>query len=338
MERRLWLQLYRIIIALGKTHSFAGKRYSDACIALVFLKSVLHDRPRCWACDRQNWGEKGSECPWFTLPSPTTLCRRLRSIGVQLLLEQAQNYLRQQLPKRVCKWIDAKPLPVGGGSKDRDARAGRAVRGMARGYKIHAIFDAAGAVESWRVAPMSLNEKSAARDLLPALAGSGALYVSGDGEYDGNPVFDAAAAGGAQLVVNCCGRKGEQKPKGLGHRPQSPHRLRGLELIDNPLACCGIGESFGQSLLRARSGIERRYGLLGNFAGGLAPLPNWVRRPRRVALWVAGKFIIFLAREERRLHQKPKARRSCPCETATNLPALIIPTAWQLHRFPRFCC
>jgi hypothetical protein len=293
MERRLWSELYRIITALGKTHSFAGKRFSDACIALVFLKSVLHDRPRCWACDLQNW----DRCPWVALPSPTTICRRLRSLGVQLLLEQAQNYLRQQLPSRVFKWIDAKPLPVGGGSKDRDAKAGRAVRGMARGYKIHTIFDAAGAVESWRLGPMSLNEKTVARQLLPALAGSGALYVSGDGEYDGNSTFDAAAAGGAQLVVNCCGWKKQQKPKGPGHRPQSAHRLRGLQLIDNPLAACGAGESFGQSLLRARSGIERRYGLLGNFGGGLSPLPNWVRKPRRVALWVAGKLLIYLARE-----------------------------------------
>lgn len=306
MERRLWLELYRIIITLGKTHSFAGKRYSDACIALVFLKSVLHDRPRCWACELKNWGEGANECPWVSLPSPTTISRRLRTVGVLLLLEQAQNYLRQQLPRRVFKWIDAKPLPVGGGSKDRDAKAGRAVRGTARGYKLHVIMDAGGPVEHWRLAPMSQNERVAARDMLPALAGSGTLYVSGDGGYDGNSVFDAAATGEAQLVVNCIGQKSAQKPEGLGHRRQSPHRLRGLELTANPLAACGVKESFGQSLLRARSGIERRFGLLGNFAGGLSPLPNWVRKPRRVALWVGGKILIYLLREHRRLREKRK--------------------------------
>ncbi len=304
MERRLWLELYRIIIALGKTHSFVGKRFSDACITLVFLKSVLHDRPRCWACDMRNWGESASDCPWFSLPSPTTMSRRLRTIGVLLLLEQAQNYLRQRLPKRVFKWIDAKPLPVGGGSKDRDAKAGRAVRGQARGYKLHAIFDAAGPVEHWRLAPMSRNEKPVAQELLPALAGSGALYVSADGGYDGNSTFDAAASGEAQLVVNCRGQQSEQKPKGLGHRRQSPHRLRCLELTSNPMAACGVKESFGQSLLRARAGIERRFGLLGNFGGGLSPLPNWVRKPRRVALWVAGKILIYLTREHRRVREK----------------------------------
>jgi hypothetical protein len=309
MERRLWLQLYRILSVLGKNHRFARKRFSDACIALVFIKSVLHDRPRCWGCNRANWGEAGRECPWSVLPSPTTLSRRLRTVGVQLLLEQAQDYLRQRLPKRVFKFIDAKPLPIGGASKDRDARAGRAVRGMARGYKVHAIFDAAGAMDSWRLAPMCTNEKTVAADLLPTLAGSGALYIAGDGQYDGNPTFDAAALGGAQLVVNCCGWKKEQKPQGVGHRPQSPHRLRGLQLIDNPLATCGAGESFGQSLLRARSGIERCYALLGNFGGGLSPLPNWVRKPRRVALWVAGKFIIYMAREAAKLALKNMALR-----------------------------
>jgi Transposase DDE domain len=309
MERRLWLELYRIIIALGKTHSFSGKRFSDACIALVFLKSVLHDRPRCWACDMKNWGEGGRDCPWVSLPSPTTMSRRLRTVGVLLLLEQAQDFLRRRLPRRVFKWIDAKPLPVGGGSKDRDAKAGRAVRGMARGYKLHAIFDAAGPVEHWRLAPMSQNEKPVARELLPALAGSGALYVSGDGGYDGNSTFDAAASGKTQLVVNCMGQQSDQKPKGLGHRPQSPHRLRCLELTSNPMAACGVKESFGQSLLRARAGIERRFGLLGNFAGGLSPLPNWVRKPRRVALWVAGKILIYLARDHRRLQEKKREKQ-----------------------------
>ena len=45
-----------------------------------------------------------------------------------------------------------------------------------------------------------------------------------------------------------------------------------------------------------RGGVERAFGQVGNFGGGLSPLPNWVRRPRRVALWVAGKFMIWMVR------------------------------------------
>jgi hypothetical protein len=31
---------------------------------------------------------------------------------------------------------------------------------------------------------------------------------------------------------------------------------------------------------------------MGSFGGGLQPLPNFVRRPRRVALWVTAKLVI----------------------------------------------
>ena len=80
---------------------------------------VVHDRPRQWALDPANWPEAER---WRTLPSPRTLGRRLRTVGVQLLLEQAQSYLRDRLPAGALKLLDAKPLPVGGCSKDRDAR------------------------------------------------------------------------------------------------------------------------------------------------------------------------------------------------------------------------
>lgn len=296
MDGRVWSELYRVVTEVGKTHDRKRKQYSDARIALVFLWSVLHDRPRCWACDPENWPESER---WRALPSRRTLGRRLRTVGVQLLIEQAQSHLRDRLPSSPLKLLDAKPLPVGGCSKDRDARVGRGAGGKAKGYRLHGVVDAlGGAVEAWRLAPMSANEKPVAREaLLPELP-AGTLYVAADNEYDGNPVYDAAAAAaphapGAQLVTT----PRRVRPKGLGHRRQSPRRLRSLALTDNPLAACGLGPNFGQTIVRARDGVERRWGLMGNFGGGLGPLPNWVRRPRRVALWVAGKILIYMARE-----------------------------------------
>jgi hypothetical protein len=298
MDGQVWLELYRVVTDLGRSHCRKRKQYADARIALVFLWSVLHDRPRCWACDPENWPEAER---WQTLPSPRTLGRRLRTVGVQLLLEQAQGHLRDRLPASPLKLMDAKPLPVGGCTKDRDAKAGRGAGGRAKGYRLHAVLDggaSGGAVErGWRLAPMNANEKPVAREsLLPALP-AGTLYVAADNEYDGNDTYDAAAAAplapGAQLVTT----PRRVRPKGLGHRRQSPRRLRSLALTDNPLAACGGGPSFGQLIVRARDGIERRFGLMGNFGGGLGPLPNWVRRPRRVALWVAGKILIYMARQ-----------------------------------------
>ena len=62
--------------------------------------------------------------------------------------------------------------------------------------------------------------------MLPELADcGGGGYVLGDGEYDVNPVFDAAGAAGYQFVAP------REDPKaGLGHRRQSPYRLRCIEL------------------------------------------------------------------------------------------------------------
>ncbi|MCY2930121.1 MAG: hypothetical protein NTV86_11635 [Planctomycetota bacterium] len=56
-----------------------------------------------------------------------------------------------------------------------------------------------------------------------------------------------------------------------------------------------------------RTGIERSYGNLTSFAGGLGPLPAWVRRPHRVATWVAAKLSLdytrrILLRDRQRAH------------------------------------
>jgi hypothetical protein len=296
MDGQVWQEVYRAVTEMGRTHDRKRKQYSDARIALVFLWSVWNDRPRRWALDPNNWPESER---WRPLPSRRTLGRRLNTVGVQALIEQAQAYLRDRLPRSPLKFVDAKPLPVGGCSKDRDAKVGRGAGGKAKGYRLHAVIDAAsaGAVEAWRLAPMNANEKPVAREsLLPRLP-EGTLYVAADNEYDGNETYDAAAAAplapGAQLVTT----PRKVRPKGLGHRRQSPHRLRSLALTDNPLSACGLGPSFGQRIVHARGGIERRFGLMGNFGGGLGPLPNWVRHPRRVALWVAGKLLIYTARE-----------------------------------------
>lgn len=163
---------------------------------------------------------------------------------------------------------------------------------MARGYKLHAVVDAGGPADAWRVAGMDANEKPVAQAVFAAGLRPGTLYVVADNQYDGNETFDACAAAGAQLVV----ARRRKRPAGVGHRRQSPHRLRSLALTDNPLAACGQATSFGQDLVRGRGGVERRFGQHGNVGGGLGPLPNWVRRPRRVALWVAGKLLLDMLR------------------------------------------
>jgi hypothetical protein len=321
MEGQLFALLYEVVAALGKGHSFKGRRFGDSWVVSVYLWAVLHDRPTAWACDARNWPE--AERRWRVLPSQPTMSRRLRTVGVLALLARAEAALRDRFPRGGSKWLDSKPLPVGGASKDRDARAGRCVRGTARGYKLHVVMDGAGGVvDAWRLAPMADNDKLVARAVVPAAAAACAeagvpmLYLAADNQYDANDLYDlvaAAAAWAPRLVV--AARRAEARAKAPGHRRQSPHRLRGMAMACgydcplNPLRRPGLPLTFGQQLLKDRGGIERRFGLLGNFGGGLGPLPNWVRTPHRVAAWVQGKLLAFMARELLKRGSKNKELR-----------------------------
>jgi hypothetical protein len=281
MEYRLYLRIYDIVTALGKTHAFARKRFADAWIVLTLAWAALHDRPVSWACAAENWPAAEA---WHALPSDATMSRRLRTVGVLTLMAQAEAAVRDLFPAGLFKMVDAKPLPVGGASGDPDATCGRAARGKARGYKLHVAWDTrdGGAVAAWSLADMKTNEKAvAARDLIPRLPPF--AYLAADNQYDGNRMFDLTAAAGGQLVV----APRRKAPAGLGHRRQSPHRLRGLALAAGPV---------GRAMLHARGEVERRLGAWTSAAGGLGPLPNWVRRPRRVARWVWAKLLIYHVR------------------------------------------
>src|SRR5262249_4618183 len=157
-----------------------------ALILCVFLWACLHDRPQCWACVRRHW-QTTSFKP-FKLPSASTLSRRLQTDSVQQLLRLAAKYIRETVPCASEKFLDGKPLPIGGCSKDREARFGRASGGKAYGYKLHVIYGSRPVPEAWTVRPMNACEWVVARDLIPQLTGQG--YLVGDGAYDKNHLYD----------------------------------------------------------------------------------------------------------------------------------------------------
>ena len=105
-------------------------------------------------------------------------------------------------------------------------------------------------------------------EMIPELHGGG--YLLGDGEYDANPVFDAAGAAGYQLLA-----PREHPEAGLGHRYQSPYRLRCIELM---------ATDFGRGVYACGGGSSGPSGNLTSFGGGLAPLPAWVRHRTGVAV------------------------------------------------------
>ena len=271
MEDELWKEVYAIVADLGKEYSFKKLQHSTRTIVLTYLWAVLHDRPVCWACRPEHWPSNQHH---IARPSPSCMSRRLRAPPARELLNRVESHLRRRFPPTVCKWIDAKPLPIGGASRDRDARYGRAAGCMAKGYKLYLICTSRHCVEAWTVLPINVNEKRAARQLILRTWGEG--YLIGDNQYDSNPLYKLAAEHGHQLLAP------RRRNTALGHTRHSPQRLRALELLGKP---------FGQVLLGSRCGVERFFGHLTSFGGGLGPLPNWVRRLDRVRLWVQSKLI-----------------------------------------------
>lgn len=205
------------------------------------------------------------------------MSRRLQTTEVQRLLADVEGRLAALDGGGWVMLVDGKPLTVGPYSKDPDAAWGRARRGWAKGYKLHAVYNGGSIPPAWDIAPLNEAEPEVAARLVLSIRGGGG-YLLGDKAYDSNPLHDAALAVGCQLVAE------RKRPKaGLGHCRHSPGRLRSIELLR---------QEFGQKLYAFRDQVERNFGWLTNHAGGLAPLPNWVRRIERVRLWVQAKFLV----------------------------------------------
>lgn len=274
MERERWMTLYRKLMAWD--HGWIRGRYSAAVIVAVYFWAVLNDRPVCWACQAVHWPNDLSLRRY--LPSQSTMSRRLRQLDVRILLTQIEGWLHRASDEvsPAVRIVDAKPLPVGGYSKDSDARWGYGVRGFLKGYKLFAIWGNGPFPLCWRVGAMNLSEATVAQQMVRQLRGGG--YLLGDRAYDVNKLYDAASQVHHQLLAD------RKRPRaGLGHCSHSPARLRAIALLKTDK---------GRRLYRLRTAIERQFGGLTNFGGGLAPLPNWVRRLHRVQLWVHAKLII----------------------------------------------
>jgi hypothetical protein len=265
----------------------ARVQFSDASILAVACWAIVHDRPICWACRRCTWPAS------FTrdLPSPATMSRRLRTVSLQLLLQQVFYRLlalRGGTQMCLCRRIDSKPLPVGGFSKDRDAQRGYASSGMCKGYKIFGCWAKDAIVpEALVIGPMKQSDPAGTMKLIDHIeqlnSGGVGGYLLADSTHDSNNLHDYAGSRGMQLLAP---RRASNQGKGLGHQAaQSSHRLRSIELLEGP-------GDFGRCVYGLRGQVERDYGNLTSFGAGLAPLPSFVRRPRRVTLWVIVKLMI----------------------------------------------
>jgi Transposase DDE domain len=281
MERELWPVLFRTVRAVARDFSQKHVQIPGWVLVLTLLWAALHDRPVAWACDPSNW--QTTRLRPNRIPSDSTMSRRIDTVGVGLLWRAVEHRLREQSAAHpaLVAFLDGKPLPVGGATKDPDARYGRAAGTMAKGYKVHGIWAKRAMPEAWEVTPMNAAETTVAKRLLPQVTGGG--YLLADGNYDANDLFDQARGCEYQLLTPA-----PDAGTGRGHRYHSPHRRRSIHLMRET--------AFGPAVYRGRIAVEQAYGNATSFAGGLSPLPAWVRGLDRVRTWVWAKLLINAAR------------------------------------------
>jgi Transposase DDE domain len=275
VERKLWKVLY---VLTNRLDSSGGKGlYSTADILVVYYWAVVHDRPTLWAANPREWPDGLRP---LRFPSQSTLSRRLRRPEAVALLTAVEEYLVALTTVESClvHILDGKSLAVSGVSKDQDTAYGRGAGQKQKGYKLHAVWGRCPIPTAWALTPMNTSEKTIARLLIPTMPGGG--YLLADAQYDVNALYDLSMNAGFQLVA-------EKRKGGLGHRPQSPGRLRSIELLKT---------DFGRQLYRQRNAIETRFGTMVCTGGALGPLPAWVRRFPRVRNWVQAKLLVIAAR------------------------------------------
>lgn len=247
-----------------------GRRFTDARVARAFLWSVMCDRPLTWLdtpMGRMAFMLQRSPA----MPTSSTICRRLQDPRLTWLLEELLFGLSYSTSYPQYFTLDSKALPVSPYSKDEHATAGYGRCEMQRGYKLHVLSDNRNRVWAWEVLPMHIDEVETVQLLLPRAA-------------------QRRGGGGIVLTDTGYARAGKEFAERCGFRLICPWD-RSSRADDSP-------RWTREDRIR-RDSIERFFGNLSGFGGGLQGLPAWVRTPHRVRLWVLGKLIINAARQRR---------------------------------------
>lgn len=281
MDTEVWRRLTAAVRSADRRAPRRGRRprYSDQLIVRMYVWSVWHDRPLCWACDREHYNTLFRP---LQLPSVSQFCRRMKTTRVQAILETLQDYLTRSDTPVGLSFLDGKPLPVSSCSHDPDARLGYATKGFARGYKLHAWAAADDRILQFAVRPMNEGEAKVARRFAGSMSCG---LVLADANYDSKHLYQALGARGAQLLTPL--KRIAVNPGPL--RRMGPDRRFAIWLHER-------SAQRYRAVLDLRDQIERIFAALTCFGGGLTTLPPWVRRLDRVTRWVTAKIAIYHGR------------------------------------------
>lgn len=277
MDSHMFRILCKVLCDVNRGVPASGRRkkFTDVLIVKMYLWSVAHDCPLCWASDRRNYNSLFRPA---RLPSNSQFCKRLKSPRVQALLTALSNRLVHSESPTFQLLLDARPFVVGSCTKDAEARGGRISGGFAKGYKLHAIVTDDGRTLVWSVMPLNVAESTVALELINQARHKGIILA--DANYDRTPLFEAAAAHGGQLLTP------KRRGKAYGHRQQSEARL----------TAHFVYRCARKMLWRRRVRVESVFGNQSSYGGGLGPLPSWVRTLGRVRRWIGAKLILHHAR------------------------------------------
>ncbi len=281
MDKEVWQQLRNAVRSADRSVPRFGRKrqFSDQLVVRMFLWSVLRDRPRCYACHRENYPS------WIRIRkflSYSQFCRRLHSARVIAMIEHVAQRLGQTQAPIQLAVIDGKELPISRSSHDPDARVGRSQKGWSKGYKLHAMGADDQRIKAFVVRPMNEAEPRVAREhLMPKVQRD--VIVLGDANYDSKFLYDAARERGAWFLAPV-----KKVPSKTRSRTTEARRI-GVTMWEKH-------SRITESVYKQRTRIERIFSACTCFGGGLAPLPSWVRRLDRVTLWVTAKIAIYQAR------------------------------------------
>lgn len=283
MDKDVWRMLTAAVRSADRRAPRHGRRmqFSDQQIARMYLWSVGHDRPLCWACDHRHYNTLFRP---RQLPSVSQFCRRVKTPRVQALLNGVHAYLTRSETSPSLSFLDGKPLPVSWCSRDPDARVGFATKGFAKGYKLHVWATSDDRIPGFSVRPMNEGEAQVARGLASGICGG---LVMADAH-----LYQALGRRGAQLLTPL---------KRIAVNPGPLHRMGPERRLAIQLHRC-LQEKNYRLLLERRDQVERIFSALSCFGGGLTCLPSWVRRLDRVTRWVSAKIDIYHARLKLRRH------------------------------------
>jgi DDE family transposase len=285
MDREIWCKVLDAIKRAARSvePTVRCPLFGDWLIVAMYFWACWHDRPQCWACDREHYGRLFRP---RKLPSVSQFNRRVKTKSVCMILQRVHNDLAKIGVAVPVSFMDGKPLLVSPVSKDPDARYGHVTGGFGRGYKLHAFVTEDKRIVVWSVTALNVHETHVAKLLCeflpPQLANSLALA---DGNYDDADLHKTVEATGSRLLVPL---------RGMAEHPVTLRQMGAARR--EHIKTTKEQPDLVNYMLNWRTQIERVFSALSCYGGGLGPLPSWVRRLERVTRWVGCKIAMYHAR------------------------------------------